>query len=66
MIGIQNVGKIKGDQRKYELWIFDGKEKLPISSFTHFRKDGLATCLRKAANSIKKGKADEESPSSKL
>ena len=53
MITITNVGPYndpdKGGWRTYEVRI---NSKL-ISTFTHKRSDGLATCLRRAANSVK-------------
>jgi hypothetical protein len=53
MIGITNENGLDDDpiggEHLYSLWIYDGRDKHLIAEFTHFRRDGLAVCLRKAA-----------------
>ena len=62
MIGITNQGSLDDDKQGgnhlYSLWIYDGRDKKLIAEFTHFRRDGLAACLRKAAEAVE-NKEDE-------
>lgn len=39
-----------GGERNYEV----GINQTPFATFTHRREDGLATCLRKAADAIER------------
>jgi hypothetical protein len=51
--GPTNEGEAEeyGGERLYKVFI----NKTFICEFKHFRKDGLATCLQKAAEAIEKG-----------
>lgn len=59
MIAIINRGPVasaKGDLRSYEVKI----NAQTITFFTHARGDGLAECLRKAADAVEKSRSVEE------
>lgn len=59
MIAIINRGAAAGnksDLRRYEVKI----NTQTITFFTHARGDGLAECLRKAANAVEKSRSVEE------
>ena len=49
-IVITNISKPGTKKCRYRLKI----NALPITEFTHKRSDGLATCLRKAADAVDK------------
>lgn len=58
MIAIVNVGPLTNDKEglhNYEVRI----NSKVITTFTHIRRDGLATCLRKAAVAVEETRAKE-------
>ena len=48
MIAIINRENLGGDLRRYTV----GINEQVVATFEHNRSDGLATCLRKAANAV--------------
>ena len=53
---IQNMGQSTGEVYIYELRI----NRDTVCSFTHNRRDGLAACLRTAADKVDTVNVDEE------
>jgi hypothetical protein len=59
MIAIINRGHVSDDpdddNRRYIIYI----NQKPIAGFEHRRADGLAACLRKAADTVKKAEVEK-------